>query len=688
MDEFQPGKPLGPDDDASPPGSSRYLTAPVATNEMPKGIPYIVTNEAAERFSFYGMKGILIIFMTKYLLDSQGEQDFMGADEAKGYYHLFTSAVYFTPILGAIIADALFGKYRTILSLSIVYCAGHLCLALDETRFGLALGLGLIALGSGGIKPCVSAHVGDQFGKTNRHMLEKVFGWFYFAINLGAFASTLLTPWLLAHYGPHVAFGVPGVLMGLATLFFWMGRNVFVHIPPGGIAFLKETFSPIGLKSISRLFVIYVFVAMFWALFDQTGSAWVLQADRMDLNFLGFEWFPSQIQAVNPIMIMLLIPAFNGIKRLGWPGLYPLIDRHFSLTNLRKIGIGFFLTVPAFLIPAWIETRLAAGDFVSIGWQLLAYVIMTTAEVFVSITCLEFSYTQAPKRMKSLIMACFLISVSLGNIFVAGVNFFIHEDGPTFHPDVVGIYRLELSVSDGHETATRQFTVTALSANPPHVAQSEESSPKATPPSATAGQFVAVKPGQQVRLYGSVDRGDATGDPSYHWRITSQPGTSQVRSTSLKGADTRNPTFTPDVVGDYKLEFRFQVGDEHALDDVVVLAAAGNTEPVNEVADITWSFDQSTPVFLDGSKSFDPDGDTLTVAWRLLEKPELSQRRENDIVNIDRLVASSKLAGASYYYFFAACMLVTAVLFIPFARAYKEQTYIQDEAPEEQDSLS
>jgi POT family proton-dependent oligopeptide transporter len=398
---------------------------------MPKGIPYIVTNEAAERFSFYGMKGILIIFMTKYLMESGGAEDFMGPDEAKGYYHMFTSAVYFTPILGAIIADAFFGKYKTILTLSIVYCAGHLALAMDETRFGLAMGLGLIALGSGGIKPCVSAHVGDQFGKSNQGLLEKVFGWFYFSINLGAFASTLLTPWLLAHYGPHVAFGVPGILMALATLFFWMGRNVFVHIPPGGMEFLRETFSKEGLGSMSKLFIIYAFVAMFWALFDQTGSAWVLQAEKMDRSFLGFTWLSSQIQAINPIMIMVLIPVFNGVKALKWPGVYPLLHKVWPLTPLRKIGIGFFLTVPAFLIPAWIEMQIEAGETVNIAWQLFAYAIMTTAEVFVSITCLEFSYTQAPKKMKSLIMAFFLMSVSLGNIFVSAVNFFIQNDDGT-----------------------------------------------------------------------------------------------------------------------------------------------------------------------------------------------------------------------------------------------------------------
>jgi len=406
---------------------NKYLSAPVSTTEMPKGIPYIVTNEAAERFSFYGMKGILIIFMTKHLMDSGGAADFMSPDEAKGYYHLFTSAVYFTPLLGAIIADAFFGKYKTILMLSMVYCAGHLTLALDETRMGLAIGLALISLGSGGIKPCVSAHVGDQFGKSNSHLLEKVFGWFYFSINLGAFASTLLTPWLLAKYGPHVAFGVPGILMALATLFFWMGRNVFIHIPAGGVEFLKETFSKEGLGSMGKLFLIYAFVAMFWALFDKTGSAWVLQAEQMDRNFLGFEWLPSQIQSINPIMIMVLIPVFNGVKAINWPGVYPLLNNVWPLTPLRKIGIGFFLTVPAFLIPAWIETRLASGASVNIAWQLFAYGIMTAAEVFVSITCLEFSYTQAPKKMKSLVMACFMMSVSLGNVFVAAVNFFIQN---------------------------------------------------------------------------------------------------------------------------------------------------------------------------------------------------------------------------------------------------------------------
>ncbi|MFP8873774.1 MAG: POT family MFS transporter [Myxococcota bacterium] len=387
---------------------------------MPRGIPYIVGNEAAERFSFYGMKGILVIFMTRYLMDDSGSAAVMGDAEARSWYHLFTSAVYFTPIFGALLADLFFGKYRTIIGLSLVYCLGHLALALDDTRLGLGLGLGLIAAGSGGIKPCVSAHVGDQFADTNAPLLERAFGFFYFAINLGAFVSMLLTPWLLQNVGPHAAFGVPGLLMLLATIVFWAGRWRFVHIPPDRRGFLRELSNPASFRALGRLAILYVFVAMFWALFDQTGSSWVLQAQELDRRFLGYEWLPSQIQALNPVLILLFIPLFSF-------GLYPLLERIFAVTPLRKIGIGLFITVGAFLVPAFLEMWIAAGATPSIGWQLLAYAILTAAEVFVSITCLEFSYTQAPRALKSVVMALFLMSVSLGNLFTSGVNYAIQR---------------------------------------------------------------------------------------------------------------------------------------------------------------------------------------------------------------------------------------------------------------------
>ena len=199
---------------------SHSLTATVSTPDMPGGIPYINVNDVAELFIFYGLRAILVIFMTQYLMSSDGQLATLPDEDATSYFHLFTATAYFLPLLGAIIADAFWGKYKTIISLSLVYCAGHFSLFLDDTQIGLFLGLTLVAVGSRGIKPCVASNVGDQFGKTNKHLLSRAYSWYYLGINLGSSTSSLLTPWLLEHFGPAVAFGVPGAFMALATLTF------------------------------------------------------------------------------------------------------------------------------------------------------------------------------------------------------------------------------------------------------------------------------------------------------------------------------------------------------------------------------------------------------------------------------------------------------------------------------------
>lgn len=403
---------------------NNYKTCPDQSNTLPTGVPYIVGNEAAERFSYYGMRAILVVFMTQYLTNAAGEPDVMSENEAQGYYHLFVSAVYFMPLFGALLADGLLGKYRTIIFLSLIYCLGHFALALDNTRMGLLIGQGLIAMGAGGIKPCVSAHIGDQFGIANRYLMTKVFSWFYFAINFGAFTAMLIMPWLLAHYGSSSAFAIPGFLMLIATVTFWSGRYRFVHIRPAGINFIKEMFSRVGITRLGKLASIYAFIAVFWALFEQTGSSWVLQAQKMDRTIFYFELLPSQIQAANPLLIMLLVPLFSYV-------VYPMLTRLFVLTALRKMIIGLFLTVIAFAIPGYIQMQLDNGLTPHIVWQLLAYLFLTSAEVMVSITCLEFSYTQAPKTMKSFVMAFYFLSVAIGNLFTSAVNFFIQNDDGT-----------------------------------------------------------------------------------------------------------------------------------------------------------------------------------------------------------------------------------------------------------------
>jgi POT family proton-dependent oligopeptide transporter len=424
-----------------------YLSAPVKTAGMPPGVPYIIGNEAAERFSYYGMNSILVVFMTQYLMDARGHLDLMSKEMADAWYHTFVSAVYLLPLLGAILADAVLGKFRVIMTLSIVYCGGHLALALGHTRLGLALGLSLIALGAGGIKPCVSANVGDQFGASNQHLLSRVFSWFYFSINFGSAFSTLLIPWLLEPYhgdaelaarlpswaatalekahGPGLAFGLPGILMLVATVIFWLGRRKFVHIPPVGLKnYAAEIFNRGTLKILGNLLIPVPFAAMFWALWQQNFSSWILQAKNMDRHLFGHEWLPAQIQTVNPIFILVMLPLFSY-------AIYPAIEKVFRLTPLRKIGLGLFVTAGAFAIVAWIQGLIDAGQKPNIIWQVLAFVVLTAGEVMVSVTHLEFAYTQAPKKLKSLVMCTYLGAISLGNMFTAAVNFFIQNPDKT-----------------------------------------------------------------------------------------------------------------------------------------------------------------------------------------------------------------------------------------------------------------
>ncbi|MEY5018937.1 MAG: hypothetical protein RLZ22_25 [Verrucomicrobiota bacterium] len=399
-----------------------YRKSPADVEGMPPGIAHIIGNEAAERFSFYGMKAVLAVFMVQYLHHMGNGGAPISEAEATEKVHLFNGAVYLMPLLGALLADVWVGKYRTIISLSLVYCAGHAALAamglIGDPYQWLMLGLGLIALGSGGIKPCVSAHVGDQFGSSNAHLLPRVFNWFYFSINIGAFVSMLLTPWLLEWHGPHWAFGVPGVLMALATWVFWAGRKRFAHVPAAGMGFVREVFKGGGLKVLLKLMPMYVFVAIFWALFDQTGSTWIFQSQDMDRNFLGFEWLPSQVQALNSVFVLLFIPLFSH-------GLYPAIDRVWKLSPLRKVGLGLFIMTLSFALVAEIQQWIDAGGRPNISWQILAFALLTAAEVMVSIVALEFAYTQAPRTMKSVMMCFYLGAVAMGNFFVAGVNHFI-----------------------------------------------------------------------------------------------------------------------------------------------------------------------------------------------------------------------------------------------------------------------
>jgi POT family proton-dependent oligopeptide transporter len=390
------------------------VTAEPRDDKMPPGIPFIVSNEFAERFCFYGINSILTVYLVNNLHFTDAR--------AASWQSLFKSGAYFFPMIGAIVSDVVLGKFRTIMIFSLVYVAGCVALALSgSTPSAIGLALLLVALGTGGIKPCVSTNVGDQFTQKNQHLIERAFSWFYWAINAGSSISIFFCPILLKNpnFGPRWAFGLPAAMMLLAWLVFFMGRNKYTHVPPAGRAWLKDVFSKDGLKLIGNLLVLYIFVACYWMLWDQSnGNTWTLQAQSslMDKNLgFGMKLLPAQIQVVNGLFILVMAPLFSYV-------VYPFLEKFFRVTPLRRIGIGLFTIAGSFVIVGWIEGRIQSGNKVSAWWQILAYVVLTASEVLVSITALEFSYKQAPLRIKSFIMALFLLSTSVGNLMIAAVN--------------------------------------------------------------------------------------------------------------------------------------------------------------------------------------------------------------------------------------------------------------------------
>ena len=437
---------------------TEYLTAPVPSKKMPSSMPPIMATEAFERYAFYAFDAILALYLIHNLLNLKGELANLSEEKAMEWKHYFKAGVYFTPLIGSLISDLFLGKFRTIIAFSVVYCLGFLAITIDQTYVGTMIGLGLISLGAGIIKPCLSANVGDQFGHSNQNLITKAFNLFYWMVNLGAFFSMLISPWIYDKYDDvRIALGMPGIFMLIATLIYWFGRKSMVHIPPKGKDFLKDLKSKEGIFVILRLsFFIFIFIAVFWSLFDQTTSKWIYQAEKMNLIFFKWnfsdktfigsvlsklgglnqvEWkiLPAQMQAANCIFVLLTIPFFTYI-------VYPIINKFFRLTPIRKIAIGFFVAIPSFAIPAILEKWIQTGEQPTIWWQMLAYWFMTAAEVMISIPSLEFAYTQAPKSMKSFISSLQLLSVSLGNLFISLVNKFIQNpdgtvklEGPSYY---------------------------------------------------------------------------------------------------------------------------------------------------------------------------------------------------------------------------------------------------------------
>jgi proton-dependent oligopeptide transporter, POT family len=386
---------------------------------FPRQIKYIVGNEACERFSYYGMLSILTLYLSDVIR--------MGEDRATEVVHLFATAVYFLPLVGGWLADRFLGRYWTILSLALFYCLGHGALALLEGKlWGIYLGLGLIALGAGAIKPNISAFVGDQFGEEDEDKLRKVYGLFYWSINIGAFFGFLLIPWCRDHAGYRWAFGVPGIFMGLATLIFWLGRRYYTIKPPARS--VAEAKRRVDWPVLWRIVMIFLPIPIFWALFNQVNTTWVIQGKSMTPFLMGgFKVDAERIQAAGALLVLIWVPVLT-------LGVYPRVERMgFRATPLRRMGTGMFLAAVSFIASAWIQSRIDTGARLTVAWQILPYTILEAGEVMVSATALEFAFSQAPMGMKSMIMSLWLMTIAGGHFLVAAFTNlnarFVHASG-------------------------------------------------------------------------------------------------------------------------------------------------------------------------------------------------------------------------------------------------------------------
>lgn len=358
--------------------------------KYPRAIPFIISNEFCERFNYYGMRTILVLYLTRKL-----DYD---DDTATVLYHSFTTLVYFMCVIGAIISDSWLGKFRTILYLSLVYVGGSTLIALGaiptwdvDARVMTIFGLLLIAIGSGGIKPCVAAFGGEQFKMPEQaKYLAVFFSMFYFAVNSGSFVSTMLTPILredVKCFGDDdcfsLAFGVPGMLMITSIVIFLLGKPLYKIVAPAGNMFMKVSkciWTAIRTRSkeksvnprehwldysekrwgqqlvdetriLLNVLRLYIPLPVFWALFDQQGSRWTFQATRMDGD-LGF-WTikPDQMQVINPLLILVFIPLYE-------VAFYPLLSLIGIRRPLQKLTLGGIFAGVSFVISAIIEMQL------------------------------------------------------------------------------------------------------------------------------------------------------------------------------------------------------------------------------------------------------------------------------------------------------------------------------------------
>ncbi|CAH0380952.1 unnamed protein product [Bemisia tabaci] len=359
--------------------------------KYPKSTFFIIGNEFCERYSYYGMRAILALYMRNVLLYAEREATII--------FHIFNFLCYIFPICGGTLADAYIGQYKTIVYSSIIHSVGNVLLALAATpwffspRVFSLLALILVAAGAGLMKPCISTFGGQQFVLPQQaKQLATFFSIFYVSCNVGAFLSAITSPIIrqdikcLGQQSCYpLAFGVPAILMLLALVLFICGKPWYKMLKHGGsipLTALKCIFHGLRRRLLSnkkqevsshwlecvadkydpqmqadardvlRVLAMYIPVPMFYALYDQVGSSWIFQASKMD--GVVPNWFiikPDQLAFLNPLVCMLFIPMLELF-------IYPALAKIGIRRPLQYITVGAALCALSYVMAAYVEVKL------------------------------------------------------------------------------------------------------------------------------------------------------------------------------------------------------------------------------------------------------------------------------------------------------------------------------------------
>ncbi len=388
--------------------ASSPATDATATSH-PIGFWFFFWGELAERCSYYGMRAILTLYMTDRLGFSDGL-----ASSTMSY---FIAGCYLLPLAGGYVADKFFGKYWTIVGFSIPYILGHVILGVESVPF-LIVALVLLAMGSGVIKPNISTLMGltyDQQRPGQEKLRSDAFAMFYWAINLGAAISSFAMPIIRTRANYAIAFLFPAGLMAISFAIFAVGKRFYAveTLTKREKTAEERQEERAVIWRISGLFAVVTF---FWSIFDQAASTWTLFArDYLDLHAFGYQLEPDMIQGANPILILLLLPPISVLWRL-------LANAGWNLRATDKMMIGFLLTTVTMALMSVAGYLTSAEAKVSVAWEIGAYVIITIAEVCISVVGLELAFAAAPAKMKGTITACWLLTVFFGNILNAQIT--------------------------------------------------------------------------------------------------------------------------------------------------------------------------------------------------------------------------------------------------------------------------